>query len=134
MRQSRRVERVVKALFGADPVQTQGELPPCVAGLQLCHWHAIWNLRQHRVTVGKAPPLRARDAIEIQPGASRRQRLERVVIDLQVKRHQGRQSGRRQIFGKIVTMAVHHVNRPPLQGLLDPAPMQLLRLTAGSLR
>ncbi len=48
------------------------------------------------------------------------------MVDRQMQRHQGRDAGRRQILGEVVAMAVHKVDQPLLQCLLDPLPVLLL--------
>jgi hypothetical protein len=49
------------------------------------------------------------------------------MVDRQMQGHQGRDAWRRQIFGEIMTVAVHDVDKRPLQYLLDPPSMGSLR-------
>ena len=55
--QSRRIERMVKALLGADSTQGQRKSPLGVVSLQLRHRHAIRDFRQHRLIRQESPPL-----------------------------------------------------------------------------
>src|SRR5438105_8798068 len=116
----------MEALLRADPAQSQRKISFGVATLQLPDGYAVGDFREHRLVCRESPPMRGRHAVEISPGTALGQRLGRITVDRQVERHQGRDAGRRQILGKIKAVAVHDVNRPLPQCLLDPVPMLLL--------
>ena len=109
--------------FAADRPKS----PLGVAALQVADRDAVRNFRQHGFTGRETPPLRARHAVEVPPGAGFRQHLTGIVVGRQMQCYQRRDNGRRQILGKVMAMAVHEVDRILPQNLFDPLPVSALR-------